>query len=598
MITPKSPEGERTELIEGVETLIRDRLAHLKWRMRREAAIDQITCRLAARMNVRPSEAAAHLARLSHESGVDLLEVARSVDERSPGPPQVPSVEVPAWLRGVLDAVHLSTVYLTPITDGTGRVVDFLIAMAGDHTYDVTGRGPELLRGRRLVEFSPGVVRSGLLEAYLRVYETGEPFNRGPFEYVEVRDERLWPASVSVKAVRAGEGVLTTWRTHDEEERLVNGWERAQRVAGLGWSEWNLATGRVFWTSEMYEMFGRDTAEGPMPLDHLPRMVPPEDIPLVEEMIRTLLEYREAVQQEFRIQHRHGIHHLRLVAEPVLDQEGVPVAVRVMVQDVTATRRRERALAMAHEQASRARRRAQEEHRVAVTLQDTIVPMRRGVIDLPGLRMGLRYCPGEEVDRLGGDWFKARPLPDGRVLIAIGDAMGHGLTAASLMVQMRSGLAGLAYTGAEADQLATWLNELIYHANQGITATGTAVIGHFDPSDRTFNWVSAGHPPPVLVRDGGAAFLKGDPGTMLGAFEAMEYTLNTAHFDAGDMLFFYTDGIVERRGRDLGDGLNALLDAAARCVEGDLEKDITCVLKQLGGDQSDDDICMLALRVL
>ncbi|WP_281048039.1 SpoIIE family protein phosphatase [Streptosporangium roseum] len=74
--------------------------------------------------------------------------------------------------------------------------------------------------------------------------------------------------------------------------------------------------------------------------------------------------------------------------------------------------------------------------------------------------------------------------------------------------------------------------------------------------------------------------------------------MNTAHFDAGDMLFFYTDGIVERRGRDLGDGLNALLDAAARCVEGDLEKDITCVLKQLGGDQSDDDICMLALRVL
>ncbi|MER5426440.1 SpoIIE family protein phosphatase [Streptosporangium roseum] len=57
-------------------------------------------------------------------------------------------------------------------------------------------------------------------------------------------------------------------------------------------------------------------------------------------------------------------------------------------------------------------------------------------------------------------------------------------------------------------------------------ATGTAVIGHFDPSDRTFSWISAGHPPPVLVRDGRATFLKGDPGTMLGVFEAMEYTVS------------------------------------------------------------------------
>ncbi|MEV4185759.1 SpoIIE family protein phosphatase [Streptosporangium canum] len=59
-----------------------------------------------------------------------------------------------------------------------------------------------------------------------------------------------------------------------------------------------------------------------------------------------------------------------------------------------------------------------------------------------------------------------------------------------------------------------------------LAATGTAVIGHFDPSDRTFRWISADHPPPVLVRDGRATFLKGDPGTMLGAFEAMKYTVS------------------------------------------------------------------------
>ncbi|MEV7013114.1 SpoIIE family protein phosphatase [Streptosporangium sp. NPDC051022] len=595
MITPQAPDGERTE---EAEALIRDRLVLFRRRMRREATLDQITCRLAVRMNVRPSEAAAYLARLSHDSGIDLLDVARSVDERNPRSPEELRVEIPEWVDDVMGALQMAAAYLTPIRDEAGRIVDFLVAAISEQACDATGYGPELLRGRRMVELSPGVVRSGLLDAYLRVYETGVPFSRGPFEYVEIRGERSWLVSVSVKAARAGDGVLATWWIHDEEERLTKGWGRAQRLAGLAWAEWDLATGRVSWTRGMYEMFGREPAEGPISLDRLPGMVAVGDVPVVREMMRTLLEYREAVEEEVRIQHRYGIRHLRLLAEPVLDQEGLPVAIRVMAQDITADRRRERALAMAHEQTSRARRRAEEEHRVAVTLQDTLVPPHRGIVDLPGLSLALRYRPGEEVDSLGGDWFKTRPLPDGRVLIAIGDAMGHGLTAASLMVQMRSGLAGLAYTGAEADQLATWLNELTYHANQGITATGTAIIGHFDPAGRVLTWTSAGHPAPVLVRDGKAAFLEGDPGTMLGAFEAMEYTLTTTRLNEGDVLILYTDGIVERRGRDLSDGLNALLEAAARCTEGDLEGDLTCLLRQLDDEPAQDDICVLALRVL
>ncbi|GAA3067293.1 PP2C family protein-serine/threonine phosphatase [Streptosporangium carneum] len=594
MITPQPAGGEPAE---EAEALIRDRLVLFRRRMRREAALDQITCRLAVRMNVRPSEAAAYLARLSHDSGVDLLDVARSVDERNPGAPEEVPVEVPSWVNDVMGALQVAAAYLTPVRDEAGRIVDFLVAATTEYAHDVTGRDPGLLQGRRMMELSPGVVRSGLLEAYLRVYETGTPFSRGPFEYVEIRDDRSWPVSVSVKAARAGDGVLATWWIHDEEERLTKGWERAQRLAGLAWAEWDLATGRVSWTRGMYEMFGREPSEGPIPLDRLPGMVAADDVSRVKEMTRTLLEYREAVEEELRIQHRHGIRHLRLLAEPVLDHDGLPVAIRVMAQDITADRRRERALAMAHEQASRARRRAEEEHRVAVTLQDTLAPMHSRAIDLHGLRVGFRYRPGEEVDSLGGDWFKARPLPDGRVLVAIGDAMGHGLTAASLMVQMRSGLAGLAYTGAEADQLATWLNELTYHANQGITATGTAIIGHYDPAARALTWVSAGHPAPVLVRDGKASFLEGDPGTMLGAFEAMQYTLTRTGLREGDVLLLYTDGIVERRGRDLGDGLNALLDAASHCVGGDLDDDITCLLERLGDEPAQDDICVLALRV-
>lgn len=312
----------------------------------------------------------------------------------------------------------------------------------------------------------------------------------------------------------------------------------------------------------------------------------------------TLLRHREAAEAEFRVQHRHGLRHLRLISEPVLDDAGVPIKIRMLAQDVTKSRRGQRALALAHEQASRQRRRAEEEHRVAVSLQDTILPLRRGVVDLPGLRMGVRYLPAEDVARLGGDWFKARPMPDGTVLVAIGDAMGHGLGAASLMLQMRSGLAGLAYTGARADQLTTWLNDLMYHANQGITATGTAIIAHFDPVQRVLAWACAGHPPPVLVREGRATLLEPPTGPMLGAFEQMTYQLDTLSMEAGDLLLLYTDGIIERRGLDLDAGLDALVRAAGDCGGGDPEEEIGCVLDRLDGQRAEDDVCMLGLRVL
>ncbi|GGP84932.1 PP2C family protein-serine/threonine phosphatase [Streptosporangium pseudovulgare] len=595
MAIPDQGDGERRA---AAQALVRERIELIRRRMRRAAILDQVTCRLAVRMNVRPEEAAAHLARLSHESGVDLLEVARSVDERAGEPPETPRVTAPEWAAPVMEAMSLCAMYLSPVTDETGRLVDFIVVATTEGGEDVTGRPLEVFRGRRLLEFAPGVMRAGLLEECIRVFETGESFQRGPFEYIEARNDRLWPRSISVRASRVVDGILLTWQELDEEERLITGWERAQRIAGLGWAEWNLASGRTIWTLPMYEMFGRDAAEGPLPFEQLPETVVEEDLGAVEEVVRTLLEHRESVEHEFRVQQRHGIRHVRLAAEPVLDGSGFPFAVRAMAQDVTANRRRERALAEARDQTHQARHRAEEEHRVALALQDTIMPTHHGVFDLPGLRMGVRYSPSGELERLGGDWFKARPLPDGRVLVAIGDAMGHGLSAVSLMAQMRSGLAGLAYTGAPADRLARWLNELAFHANQNITVTGTAVIGHFTPATRVLEWVSAGHLPPVLVRDGKAVFLETSNGTMLGAFEDMDYTLTTTQLARGDLLLLYTDGVVEHRSRSLDIGLNAMLDAAGRCADADPEKNLVCVLRELGEEHATDDVCLLALRVL
>ncbi|MEU4225484.1 SpoIIE family protein phosphatase [Nonomuraea sp. NPDC026600] len=575
---------------------IRELLTRLRRRMRNEAIVDEATSRLATRLNIRPTEAADQLSRMAQDSGLALVEIARGIDKPPDQPPEPPVL--PSWITGVLETVHISACFLTPIRDATGRVVDFLIAAANQHAGDVAGWTSGELRGRRLIETSPGAACSGLFDDFLNVFETGDTLYRGPLEFVEVRHHLLWPATMSVRAVRMEGGLLVSWRALDDEEVLVAGWERAQRLAELGWGEWNLATQQTLWTPQMYEMFGRERGEGPLPLEDLPLVVVPDDLPIVDDQLRTLLEHSEAVETEFRIQHRHGLRHLSVVSEPVLDAEGLPVKVRFLVQDVTKNRRRERALAVAHAQASLQRERAEEEHRIAVQLQNTILPVRRGLMQMPGLSIGVRYLPGEELARLGGDWFKARPIPNGRVLLGIGDAMGHGLAAASLMLQMRSALAGLAYTQAPANQLATWLNDLLVHSNNGVTVTGTAIVGHFDPADRTLSWTNAGHPPPLLIRNGQAELLEGVPGTMLGAFEKAEYGLATTQLEADDVLVLYTDGVIERRGQDLDAGIAALTQAAGKCGCADPEKVIDCVLSHLDGRGTDDDVCIAAARVL
>ncbi|MFI6395799.1 PP2C family protein-serine/threonine phosphatase [Nonomuraea sp. NPDC050547] len=578
---------------DDVTARIRERLGTLRARMRREAVLDEAVSRTAARQNIRPEEAARHLGRLADGSGMELLDLAAAIE---PAPRPATPPPVPGWVLAVLQAVHVSAAYLVPVLDDGDRPVDFVIAAANEQARDVTGRGAGELVGERLVQACPGVVKSGLLEAYFRVLADGRPLKLDPVEYVEVRDHKLWPASLTVRAVPLHEGVLASWRALDEDERLISRWDRAQREAELGWAEWTLTTGRAYWTAQMYGIFGRDPAGGPMPLEELPGAVVEADVPLVDELMSTLLEHGEAADGEFRIRQRHGVRQVRAVSEPVLDDSGTPVLVRMLVQDITRGRRRERALSAAHAQAIRQRRRAEEEQRVAHRLQDAIQPGRSGVLDVPGVRIAVRYLPAEEVGRLGGDWFKARSLPDGRVLVAIGDAMGHGLAAVGLMAQMRFGLAGLAYTKADAAQLATWLNDLIYHNSETVAATGTAVIGHFDPGSRLLTWTSAGHPPPLLVRGGVAALLEPRPGLMLGALESVAYELTTTQLHPGDMLFLYTDGVIERRDQDLDAGLKSLLEAADSCPLDDPEAAIGCVLDRIGLD-THDDVCLLALRI-
>ena len=235
---------------------------------------------------------------------------------------------------------------------------------------------------------------------------------------------------------------------------------------------------------------------------------------------------------------------------------------------------------------------AQERH-VAIELQRAILPLHDDPFDLPGLRAVVRYLPASKAGRVGGDWYITAEMPSGLVLIAIGDVAGHGLAAAAGMARLRGALAGLAITGAEPGRLVSWLNDLVRHVAPEHTASVAA--GYFDPATRKLTWAQAGHLPLVLVRGGWATMLDSPEGVLLGAGTGC-YSATSAQLLVGDLLLLYSDGLVERRGRSLDDGLAGL--AAAAHGSGDPEQTVTAILDALRSAEPEDDTCLVALQIL
>ena len=234
-----------------------------------------------------------------------------------------------------------------------------------------------------------------------------------------------------------------------------------------------------------------------------------------------------------------------------------------------------------------------QERHVTLELQRAILPLHEAPFDLPGLRAVVRYLPASADSRVGGDWYITAEMPGGNVLVAIGDVAGHGLDAAAGMARLRGALAGLAITGAPPERLVGWLNDLVHHVAPEHTAS--VMAGYFDPASRDLTWAQAGHPPPLLVRGSCARPLGQPAGILLGAGRS-GYAAMTMRLEPADIVLLYSDGLVERRNRSLDEGLSMLARAAAGLC--DPEQLIAAVLDALSSADSEDDTCLVALRVL
>lgn len=500
-------------------------------------------------------------------------------------------------VQKVLDALSGTAVLLTPLRSRDGEVEDFRIDAAAPGSVDVAGRRGKELVGRRVLETYPTVAGTALWEGYLDTLATGTVHEGEPFTYEDVGSGVQQRSVYSVRANRLGERLVVSWVRHDTDARETRRLTDMQRLGNLGWAGWNLAADTVAWSDQVYAVLDRDPALGPLPLEELPQHLMAEDLPRLTAAVRRLLHDGEAVDEPFRITTTGGVRHLRIVAEAQRDADGTPVEVQGFFQDLSAQRTAELALRESERANLVQLGMLTAERTLAARLQDTLLPIPEQSLTLAHLCVDVAYLPADSGLNVGGDWYSAIELPDGSALFVVGDVAGHGLAAVGAMAQLRFTAKGMAVTGSALPDVLRRLNTLLLHtAVEAEGATATMVMARYRPRDHRLTWVRAGHLPPLLIRDGEAVFLQQPRGSLLGAAFESSYEQATIDLLPGDHLLLYTDGLVERPGEDIGEGLARLADEALELVR---EGRHTSVARTLAARRpgNRDDICVLDIRV-
>jgi PAS domain S-box-containing protein len=251
--------------------------------------------------------------------------------------------------------------------------------------------------------------------------------------------------------------------------------------------------------------------------------------------------------------------------------------------DIHERKRMEQRLARAYEH----------DHEVAETLQRSLLPERLPAIE--GLTLEARYLPAARGTAIGGDWYDAIELDRERVAVVVGDVVGHGLRAATVMGQLRNAFRAYALLGTSPAETFTRLNALLAADVHEVMATAFCAV--LDRDSGAIEYCSAGHPPAVAIGPGGVTLLEEGRSVPLGTTDVPAYSDAHAELAPHSTLLLYTDGLIERRSSPLDEGLERLTSVAAG-VEGDLAEVCEAVIAgTVGAEGAPDDVALLALRL-
>lgn len=232
-----------------------------------------------------------------------------------------------------------------------------------------------------------------------------------------------------------------------------------------------------------------------------------------------------------------------------------------------------------------------QEHLVALTLQRSMLPHALPAPD--GLRMAARYSASDAQLSVGGDFYDAVELPDGRVAVVIGDVQGHSLRAATVMAQLRFALGAYLIEGHPPAHALDLLNDLLMRSHPELVTVCVAVL---DLRDGSIEVANAGHLPPLLVTTGGARYLRASS-PLLGVPREPGRPAERVTTTGPCTLVLVTDGLLERRSGHLRDALDRMASVAAEA--GTLEPDDLCdeLLHRFDNADQDDDVAVLAVHL-
>lgn len=219
--------------------------------------------------------------------------------------------------------------------------------------------------------------------------------------------------------------------------------------------------------------------------------------------------------------------------------------------------------------------------------------------EVPHLDMAATYSPATRSDQIGGDWYDAVAVDDDATMFMIGDVTGHDMRAAAKMGQLRSLLRAFAWSHDESPSA---LLSLLDKANSGLglLASGTAVVARLEriPGAYQLTWSTAGHPPPLVLRqDGNVERLAVLPDMMLGVRPTSKRTDHVTTLYPGDTLLLYTDGLAEQRGTTPDQWLNRLQKTLGMLGDTATAALPVTLVRRLASDDQRDDVAVLAVRV-
>ncbi len=299
------------------------------------------------------------------------------------------------------------------------------------------------------------------------------------------------------------------------------------------------------------------------------------------------------------------------VVNPILRQRGirsmlgVPVAVEgrvIGVMHIGTLQRRDfdgedvALLQLAADRAAVAIDNARVAEQKAATeiVQRTLLP--DALPQVPGIRFSAKYLPAASSVKVGGDWYDVFQLSSGSVALVIGDVVGRGVLAASVMAEIRTSLRAYLLEGHSVSQAVTLLNELL--VTMGRNRGATLAVFQLDLEQNELEALSAGHLPPVLVDAAGEARLLEQPaGLPVGIRPGAVYESRRHALPTGSTLLLYTDGLVERRGEPIDVGLARLAAAAENAARRSDASFADRVYRTLLQDSPlDDDVALLAIE--